>query len=115
MIGQRIRELRKRHYWTQKDLGEKAGIEPKNIGGYESGRLKPSRKTLEKFAQALGVSLEDLIASETQMEGSGEPDDQEILELVREMHKLPESEKVHLKWMISVALRQHKIQAAMVS
>ncbi|NJL70888.1 MAG: helix-turn-helix transcriptional regulator [Candidatus Competibacteraceae bacterium] len=44
MIGQRIRELRKKLYWTQKELGERAGIEPKNVGGYESGRLKASRK-----------------------------------------------------------------------
>jgi len=113
MIGQRIRELRKKHYWTQRELGAKAGIEPKNIGGYESGRLKPSRKTLEKFAQALEVSVEELIASDARADRSTAPDDAEVMELVREMHTLPESERVHLKWMISVAVRQHKIQTAL--
>ena len=50
MIGQRIRQLRKEQFWTQRELGARAEIEPKNIGGYESGRLTPSKKTLEKFA-----------------------------------------------------------------
>ena len=113
MIGQRIRELRKQRLWTQKDLGARAGIEPKNIGGYESGRLTASRKTLEKFAQALEVSLEELIAAAASP--APKQEDGELLELVREMHGLPEAERAHLKWMISVALRQHRIQTAMVS
>ncbi|NJL70887.1 MAG: hypothetical protein HC888_04365 [Candidatus Competibacteraceae bacterium] len=79
------------------------------------GGLRLREKTLEKFATALGIDIEELIASANQSDSPSGPDDPEILELVRELHKLPEAEKGHLKWVISVALRQHKIQAAMVS
>jgi transcriptional regulator with XRE-family HTH domain len=114
MIGQRIRQLRKEKFWTQRELGARAEIEPKNIGGYESGRLTPSKKTLEKFAQALGVTLDELLASARSADSEA-IEDKELVELVKEMQRLPDAERAHLKWVISVAVRQHRIQAAMVS
>ena len=114
MVGERILKLRKEKYWTQKELGERAGIEPKNVGGYESGRLKASRKTLGKFAQAFGMDVEMLIA-EPQTGDILAIEDRELVELVRDLNELPEAERVHLKWVLALAVRQHRIQAAMVS
>ena len=115
MIGQRIRQLRKEKYWTQKELGERAGIEPKNIGGYETGRLKANRKTLEKFAQAFEMTLEELTKESLVAESQKKNEDPELAQLMGELFALPEADRSHLKWMISVALRNHKVQSAMAS
>lgn len=59
-VGERIYYCRVERHMTQKELGEKAGIDPSTIRKYESGRLKPKIETLRKIADALGCSLTDL-------------------------------------------------------
>lgn len=55
-IGDKIRTERKKHGWTQKQLGEKCGIAEPTIRSYELGRLNPKKETIKKFSSALGVS-----------------------------------------------------------
>jgi len=42
---------------TQKQLGDKAGIAEPTIRRYELGKLNPKLSTLQKIANALGVSV----------------------------------------------------------
>lgn len=63
-VGERIYYCRVENHMTQKELGEKAGIDPSTIRKYESGRLNPKIGTLRKIADALGVSSRDLIPKE---------------------------------------------------
>ena len=114
MIGQRIKQLRQQKYWTQRELGVQAGIEPKNIGGYESGRLRAGRKVLEKFAQALGVTFQDLTQPQAASE-FGRAQDPELAQLVGELSLLPEADRNHIKWVLNTALRYYRIQSAIAS
>jgi len=109
MVGERIRKLRRERNWTQKDLGERVGIDQKNISQYESDRIKPSNRTLQRFAQALGVTPSELLA-ETPNEPVLAIEDPELLGLFREISKLSESDRARLKWMLSLAVRQLRIQ-----
>lgn len=59
-IGERIYYCRVENHMTQKELGEKAGIDPSTIRKYESGRLNPKIGTLRKIAEALGCKVTDL-------------------------------------------------------
>lgn len=59
-VGERIYYCRMENHMTQKELGEKAGIDPSTIRKYESGRLNPKIGTLRKIAEALGCKLTDL-------------------------------------------------------
>lgn len=63
-VGERIYYCRVENHMTQKELGEKAGIDPSTIRKYESGRLNPKIGTLQKIADALGVSGFDLMPEE---------------------------------------------------
>ena len=63
-VGEKIAEERKYSGMTQKELGEKTGIDPSTIRKYESGRLNPKIGTLRKIADALGVSSFDLMPDE---------------------------------------------------
>lgn len=58
--GERISYCRLEKHMTQKELGEKAGIDPSTIRKYESGRLNPKIGTLRKIADALGCKVTDL-------------------------------------------------------
>lgn len=61
IIGQRIREVRKKKGWTQAHLAELSGIEPSNISHIERAATKVSLPTLVAIANALESSLDELV------------------------------------------------------
>lgn len=63
-VGETIRMVRKAHGITQKQLGASMGIDDATVRKYESGRLKPSLSTLQKFADALCVDISVLTEGE---------------------------------------------------
>lgn len=60
-IGARIRAIRLLRELTQKQLGDLCGMADSAIRRYESGRGNPTEKTLKRIANALGVSVQDLL------------------------------------------------------
>jgi len=61
-IGRNIRDYRKQKRLTQKQLAELAGVASITISQYEIGRRQPKISQLEKIANALGASVDDLIS-----------------------------------------------------
>ena len=62
MIGERIREIRKRKKMTQKELAEKCGgMADSAIRKYESGSVTPKFETMERIAFALDVPVTALM------------------------------------------------------
>lgn len=60
-IGQRIRMFRIKRGWKQSDLAEKSGVEPSNISHIERAATKLSLPTLVSIANALEVSLDEIV------------------------------------------------------
>ena len=60
-LGQRIRQLRKARDWTQQELAERAGLDYKYVGAIERGERNIALKNIEKIAQGLGITLEELV------------------------------------------------------
>ncbi len=60
-IGERIRENRTKANLTQAALAEKAGIEPSNLSHIERAATKVSLPTLINIANALEVTLDELV------------------------------------------------------
>lgn len=58
--GDLIRKFRIEKGFTQKQLGERCGINEANIRKYELGYQNPKKETLQKIATALNVSVLDL-------------------------------------------------------
>lgn len=114
MVGERIRKLRKERDWTQRELSEKTGVDSKNISSYESGRLIPSRRTIQRFADAFGLTIEDLMAEQPKQPALA-IDDPEMLSLFREIAQLPQADQNHIKWVLTMAVRQGRIQQMMAS
>ena len=60
VFGLRLRQIRRAADITQKELGERAGIDPTLITRYENGAVTPGLNTACALAEALGVTLDDL-------------------------------------------------------
>jgi XRE family transcriptional regulator, master regulator for biofilm formation len=57
----RIKSLRVLKKLTQSELAEKAGIAQSMLSAVENNKVNPSIKILKKIADALDVSINDLI------------------------------------------------------
>ncbi len=60
LLGQRIKELRKRQKITQATLAETIGMETTNLCKLENGGQLPKEENIEKIAKALKVNVKDL-------------------------------------------------------
>ena len=61
-FSDRLRQLRRKHKFTQEALAERAGISYKNIQYLESkDPTCPSLRTLDKLAKAFGMSSSKLL------------------------------------------------------
>lgn len=56
-FGDVIREARKKHGWSQAELGEKSGVSRPTIARVEANN-DVTTATIAKIAQALGLKLE---------------------------------------------------------
>lgn len=59
-LNEKIKTIRTQKNMTQKELAEKIGIAVNSVSRYETGERIPTYKMIEKIAQALNVSIEDL-------------------------------------------------------
>ncbi|MGI5855927.1 MAG: helix-turn-helix domain-containing protein [Candidatus Merdivicinus sp.] len=60
-ISEKIREARSKAGLTQQQLADKLGVSQQYIANYESGKHYPKIQTLQKIADALEVSMADLL------------------------------------------------------
>ena len=59
-FGRRLKRTRRKAGLTQEKLAETTKLSTTFIGLLETGRRKPSMKTLQKIASALGINVKDL-------------------------------------------------------
>lgn len=63
-IAERIKELRKRRKYTQKELAELMSVKPATISGWELARNEPSIDSIKKLTKIFEVSTDYLIGNE---------------------------------------------------
>lgn len=61
-----IRELRKKHNLSQKDLSEICGVHQTAVSQWEKERTQPDVKSLKKLSEIFGVGIETLMGKEPQ-------------------------------------------------
>jgi transcriptional regulator with XRE-family HTH domain len=111
-IGQRIRKVRRTRDLTQAELGEKAGIDPRNLTRYENDKLKPSLKVLMRLADALDTPIEQFIDGEE----SGKPNrlqtfqDKELLKLFLAAEQMEPDDKAAVKKVLQAMTLKSQIQ-----
>lgn len=60
-LGNRIRETRQEHHYTQIQIAEKLNYSDKHLGNVERGHARPSLELLVDFAKKLHVSTDYLL------------------------------------------------------
>jgi len=60
-LGLNIKRIREGKQMTQGDICRKTGFDRSYISNVEAGKSNPTLTTLEKIAQALGVSSDELL------------------------------------------------------
>ncbi len=59
LLGERLREIRKKFGYTQEKMAEIIGVEPQSISKIESGKNFPLLSNLEKIADNFDLNLKD--------------------------------------------------------
>jgi transcriptional regulator with XRE-family HTH domain len=60
-VGKQVRDLRLKRGWSQELLAAEAGLNINYLGGIERGERNPSLKNLAKIADAMGLTVPDLV------------------------------------------------------
>jgi transcriptional regulator with XRE-family HTH domain len=103
-LGSRIALLRKERGLTQVQLAEMLGISQQQVLSFEKGRRKVPVSALPNLSKALGVSIEEIVGTETRAGKRGPtPKLQRQLEQLR---KLPRSKQRFVSEMIDTVLQQ---------
>lgn len=63
MLGERLKEYRKKKGWNQEDLAKYSGYSRSSIINWETEKRAPRTVDIERLAQTLGVSPHDLMSS----------------------------------------------------
>jgi transcriptional regulator with XRE-family HTH domain len=105
-FGEKITYARKQKKMTQGDLGKAVGTSGDIIGKYERDEIKPSIDTAAKVADALGVTLDYLVK-----DGQYQNIDQEALNRLKLIEKLPKEERSHLFATMDAFFAKNKLQA----
>ena len=61
LLGDRIKHFREEKHVTQEILSEKVGLSREIINKFESGSKRPSLDTVVNLANAIGISVDDLL------------------------------------------------------
>lgn len=59
--GERIRDLRKSRNLNQEQLAELASLNRVTVAKYEAGRIEPGAQALSRIADALDVSVDEIL------------------------------------------------------
>lgn len=60
-LGERIRQLREKHGWSQEDFAEKTSLHRTYVSGIERGTRNPTLTVLKKIADGFEVPLNKLV------------------------------------------------------
>jgi transcriptional regulator with XRE-family HTH domain len=60
-LGQRVRKYREQKGWSQEDMAEYSGLHRTYISGIERGTRNPTVTIVAQLANALNVTLGDLL------------------------------------------------------
>jgi transcriptional regulator with XRE-family HTH domain len=107
-FAEKIKMLRQERGWSQESLAEKIGIGQQYISKYESGKLYPSFKTIEKLAGTFGVSVDFLRTREKVDLSSLNIKDKKLLDLLNELNNLNEEDLLTVKNVIEALVFRNK-------
>lgn len=90
-VGHRIRELRKRRGWNQRELAAYANLSASRLNKYEMGAHQAPLGALIRIARSFGTLVDVLLPDNLDL--PRDPDDVQLLQRLRRLATLPRTEK----------------------
>lgn len=110
-FGKNLAALRKARQLTQTQLAELLAIQPRLIGRWEQGQGKPQFDYLLKLADALEVSLDQLLlGNETVSTIAFEIKNKQLKELCRKVDALPTGDQDVICHFLDMAVRNDQLK-----
>ena len=106
LVGERIAYYRRIKDWKQKDLAETIGVYPAHLSKWEKGHLKPSMDALAKVAEALEITVDDLVDAQPTIELQ----DPQLLRSFQKAQTLPQEDKAIIVRMIDALTTQQRME-----
>jgi transcriptional regulator with XRE-family HTH domain len=114
-VGERIKRLRKERNLTQEELGSRMGLLPSNVARYENGRNEPRKAMLARFAEAFGLTPQELLTEALVVQDDLAAADPEMASLFREIITLSEGDRAAVKRVLTLVIKQNRIQQVIAS
>ena len=109
-FAERLRSLRTQRNLSQTELGKLVETHYTHIGRYERGTSRPSADTLNRMAQALGVSTDYLLEGNNEQAACARFEDRQLLERFQEIQQLGDDDKRVMIIFLDAFLAKKKIQ-----
>jgi len=112
-LGRKIAQLRKMKDLTQGDLAERLNIHQSMVTRWERDQVQPKSATLERLAEALEASVEELFAStepsvkKTTIRGL---ENRHLADLLGQVHELDPSDQEALTAVLDAMLTKRRIR-----
>ena len=67
MFGERIKELRNNHTWTQQELGDRLGVSKQSVSNWENGNIMPSIDILVRMSDLFQTTTDYILNRENDL------------------------------------------------
>ena len=111
-FGERLPHLRKAAGYTQVEFAAEVGITQRMVAYYEAPHAQPPAHLLPQMAQALGVSVEELIGEDASQERKQRGRTPKLMQHMERINALPKTQQKFVMQMIEMALAQAATQGA---
>ncbi|GKW22331.1 hypothetical protein PEC302107_40600 [Pectobacterium araliae] len=112
-FGKRLASLRKARQLTQIELANLLDIQPRMVGRWEQGQVKPQFDYIIKLAQLLEVSIDHLLLGE---DGTAAPvfdiKNKRLKELCKQVDELRTEDQDVICHFLDMAITQEKVKQA---
>lgn len=102
-FGKQLAEIRKRHGLTQQELGQAVGVSQRVIAYYERAHAQPPGAMLAHLAQALRVSMEELLGAKP-VSDKTRPKTARLLKRLGRIEELPAADQRAVLKMVDALL-----------
>ena len=109
-IGENIKRLREQKNLSQKELAGMIEVNPAQYGRVENNKVEPTLRTLLKIANALEVTLDDLVNPKDNPFQDVQVKDKSLMSKVQLIDQLPDEEKNTVLKVIDMALTKMKMK-----
>jgi transcriptional regulator with XRE-family HTH domain len=111
-VGDNIKRIRLAKSLSQKEITIASKLDTAQYSRIETNKTDPSVSTLEKIAQAMGVTLADLFSTNTILSDENSLD-KSILEKVSLVESLSDEEKNTIYIMLDAFVGKRKLKSAL--